>query len=227
MNERILIVEDDRSLLEIMTDYFRAARYDVTGAKNGTDAICAVESKDFDMILLDINLPDTNGFEVCRYIRSNTLCQAPILFITARVSETDKLNGYACGGDDYITKPFSLRVLDAKIKAILQRNRRRDPVLKTGLFEIDTDRHAVKFDGTTVQLARKEFELLVFLVENRGRLFTREALLVRLWGYDYEGSPRAVDDHIRKLRKNLGPYKACIQTIRGGGYRFEEPEAGS
>lgn len=220
MSERILIVEDDLSLSEIMTDFFIANDYEVRKVSSGSMAIGIIGEEKFDIILLDVNLPDMDGFEICRYIREYTTVNVPILFITARISEIDKLNGYACGGDDYITKPFSLLVLHAKIRAILNRIGSHESLIQEGSLTINKETHMISANGNCTQLAPKEYELLVFLTENKGRLFTREALLTRLWGYDYEGSERVVDDHIRKLRKRLGSCSSYIQTVRGGGYRF-------
>jgi len=224
MNERILIVEDDSSLLEIMTDFFIGNHYIVTAVSDGESGMRAADDHEFDIILLDVNLPDTDGFEVCRYIRQYTDSKAPVLFITARVSEMDKLSGYASGGDDYITKPFSLLVLQAKIKAILSRLGAKEEVVKYGDLVINRDSHVISDGKKSAQLAPKEYELLIFLAENKGRLYSRDALLTRIWSYDYEGSERAVDDHIRKLRKAMGKCSDYIQTIRGGGYRFIGPD---
>lgn len=220
MNERILIVEDDSALLEIMSDFFSGSQYHVTAVNTGLRAVEEVDHHVFDMILLDVNLPDMDGFEVCRYIRSSVKERTPVLFITARASEIDKLNGYASGGDDYITKPFSLLVMNAKIQAILNRTGKKENIFKAGALEINRENHILFNGHTSVQLAPKEYELLIFLAENEGRLYSRDALLTRLWGYDYEGSERVVDDHIRKLRKALGKHAGYIETVRKSGYRF-------
>ena len=219
MKQNILIVEDDSALLEIMTDFFSGNHYQVTSASAGFEAIEAAKMNRFDIILLDVNLPDLSGFEVCRRMKESADVSCPVLFITARASEADKLSGYASGGYDYITKPFSLPVLNAKIKAILNRSG-RETILKYGPITINQDSHCIYVNDCEIHIAPKEYELFCFLAENSGRLYSREALIIRIWGYEFEGSDRAVDDHIRKLRKALGKHADCIQTVRGSGYRF-------
>lgn len=216
----ILITEDDPALCEIMTDYFLSRGYRIEAVMNGTDTLVKLSESMPDLLLLDINLPDCSGFEICDKIRKLYGSALPVLFITARVSEADKLNGYALGADDYITKPFSLPVLYAKIEAILRRHAGTDPE-QYGSLTLDPNAHTVSCMGNRETLTAKEYELLHFLAENQGRLFTREQLLIRIWGYDYEGSDRTVDDHIRKLRQKLGPCRSYIRTIYGSGYRFD------
>ena len=225
MHERILIVEDDESLREIMSDYFSANQYEAVCASCGREALEKAVSSDFAVILLDINLPDIDGFHVCSAMRNDLCITAPVLFITARISEADKLNGYACGADDYITKPFSLPVLQAKITAMLKR-RGQNAVRQYGEILIDRNEHTVTVQGEKTDLALKEFELLSFLAGNEGRLFSRQQLLIRIWGYDFDGSDRVIDDHIRKLRKKLGKCRDYIRTVHGAGYCFRIPEGG-
>ena len=224
MDTRILIVEDDPSLTEIMTDFFRHNGFDTVPAHTGNEALSAVSKQTYDLILLDINLPDISGFEVCREIRRTVSEDVPILFITARASEADKLNGYALGGDDYITKPFSLPVLLAKIRNLLKRISPRETILYAGEIAVDRDSHEVRADGHTETLPQKDFELLVFLAENSGKLLTREQLLIRIWGYDFDGTDRVVDDHIRRLRATFPVLREYIRTVHGYGYRFTVPE---
>lgn len=222
MHARILIIEDDSSLREIMSDYFIANQYETVCASDGYEALRKASSAVFDVILLDINLPDIDGFHVCSALRSELCITAPVLFITARISEEDKLNGYACGADDYITKPFSLPVLQAKITAMLNR-RDQNAVKQYGGIIIDRNEHTVTIGQEKTDLAHKEFELLSFLAENEGRLFSRQQLLIRIWGYDFDGSDRVIDDHIRKLRKKLGQFRNYIHTVHGAGYCFRVP----
>lgn len=223
MRERILIIEDDDSLREIMADYFNANQYEAVCACDGYEALEKASSSVFDVILLDINLPDIDGFRVCSCMRNELCITAPVLFITARISEEDKLNGYACGADDYITKPFSLPVLQAKITAMLKR-RNQNAVKQYGEITIDRNEHTVTVSHEKTDLALKEFELFSFLAENEGRLFSRQQLLIRIWGYDFDGSDRVIDDHIRKLRKKLGKCRNYIRTVHGSGYCFRIPE---
>lgn len=218
MKQNLFIVEDDEALREIMYDYFSANGWTVIAAENGKTALEYMDNILPALILLDINLPDLSGFEVCRQLRQKF--SVPVLFITARTSEADKLNGYAMGGDDYITKPFSLPVLQAKMEAIQRRAGKMDEMIQYGPIQVDPSRHMLIIDGREAMLPYKEYELFVFLAENAGRLYTREQLLIRFWGYAYDGDERVVDDHIRKLRKILGSYRGCIQTVYKTGYRF-------
>ena len=218
MSYTLLITEDDDALREIMEDYFTARQYRVLSAPDGETAAAYAETENMDAILLDINLPDISGFEVCERIRK--LRDTPILFITARGSEADKLNGYSLGADDYITKPFRLTVLQAKLEAMLKRIGNHAGVRTLGRFKVYDGDHTIEIDGERISLPLKEYDLFVFLAENPGRLYTREQLLIRFWGYDYEGTDRVVDDHIRKLRKALGKYRDCIKTVHRAGYSF-------
>lgn len=218
MKQNLFIVEDDEALREIMYDYFSANGWTVIAAENGKTALEYMDNILPALILLDINLPDLSGFDVCQQLRQKF--SVPVLFITARTSEADKLNGYAMGGDDYITKPFSLPVLQAKMEAIQRRAGKMDEMIQYGPIQVDPSRHMLIIDGREAMLPYKEYELFVFLAENAGRLYTREQLLIRFWGYAYDGDERVVDDHIRKLRKILGSYRGCIQTVYKTGYRF-------
>ncbi len=218
MKQNLFIVEDDEALREIMYDYFSANGWTVIAAENGKTALEYMDNILPALILLDINLPDLSGFDVCQQLRQKF--SVPVLFITARTSEADKLNGYAMGGDDYITKPFSLPVLQAKMEAIQRRAGKMDEMIQYGPIQVDPSRHMLIIDGREAMLPYKEYELFVFLAENAGRLYTREQLLIRFWGYAYDGDERVVDDHIRKLRKILGRYRECIQTVYKTGYRF-------
>lgn len=218
MKQNLFIVEDDEALREIMYDYFSANGWTVIAAENGKTALEYMDNILPALILLDINLPDLSGFDVCQQLRQKF--SVPVLFITARTSEADKLNGYAMGGDDYITKPFSLPVLQAKMEAIQRRAGKMDEMIQYGPIQVDPSRHMLIIDGSEAMLPYKEYELFVFLAENAGRLYTREQLLIRFWGYAYDGDERVVDDHIRKLRKILGSYRGCIQTVYKTGYRF-------
>ena len=201
-----------------MYDYFSANGWTVIAAENGKTALEYMDNILPALILLDINLPDLSGFDVCQQLRQKF--SVPVLFITARTSEADKLNGYAMGGDDYITKPFSLPVLQAKMEAIQRRAGKMDEMIQYGPIQVDPSRHMLIIDGSEAMLPYKEYELFVFLAENAGRLYTREQLLIRFWGYAYDGDERVVDDHIRKLRKIVGSYRGCIQTVYKTGYRF-------
>ena len=214
MKLKILIVEDDLLLAEAVSDYFEGKGWETEQVHDGVTAVEKAEADNYQMILLDVMLPGMNGFEACRKIRQNS--DIPIFFITARVLEEDELAGYAAGADDYITKPFSLPVLYAKIMAIMARLRGERPMekLKKGGVEMDLRTGQVMICGQKCELPPKEYELLRFFLENPNRIFTRDQLLTRFWGYDFEGNERVVDNHIKKLRKFL-------QTARKTGYRME------
>ena len=221
MNLKILVVEDDVLLAEGISDYFTSKEWDVVVASDGETALEIVQEQSFQLILLDVMLPKQNGFTVCRKIRENS--DVPIFFITARVMEADELNGYALGADDYITKPFSLPVLYAKTVAIMNRVRGEDSLrkLNKGDIEIDIRNRSVFVKGKECQLAPLEYNILLFFLENPNRIFSREQLLIRFWGYDFEGNERVVDNHIKKLRQAIGESDCKIQTVRKTGYRME------
>ena len=221
MKLKILIVEDDLLLAEAVSDFFEGKGWEAEQVHDGMTAVEKTEAASYQMNLLDVMLPGMNGFEVCRKIRQNS--DIPIFFITARVLEEDELTGYAAGADDYITKPFSLPVLYAKIMAMMARLRGGRPMekLKKGEVEMDLRTGQVMISGQKCSLPPKEYELLRFFLENPDRIFTREQLLTRFWGYDFEGNERVVDNHIKKLRKFLQDSRCMIQTVRKTGYRLE------
>ena len=221
MKLKILIVEDDLLLAEAVSDFFEGKGWEAEQVHDGMTAVEKTEAGSYQMILLDVMLPEMNGFEVCRKIRQNS--DIPIFFITARVLEEDELAGYAAGADDYITKPFSLPALYAKIMAMMARLRGERPMekLKKGGVEMDLRTGQVMICGQKCELPPKEYELLRFFLENPNRIFTRDQLLTRFWGYDFEGNERVVDNHIKKLRKFLQDSRCMIQTVRKTGYRME------
>ena len=220
MNQKILLVEDDPLVQEAVMDYFISKGWRVQAADNGDDALELLALGSFHLILLDVMMPGMNGFTVCRKVRETS--DIPIIFITARVMEEDELNGYLLGADDYVTKPFSLPVLHAKAEALLRRAkssmRKR---LQAGSLEIDVNTHQVFNHGRPVSLPPKEYEMLLFFLENPGRIFSREQLLIRFWGYDFDGNERVADNHIRKLRKAMGVCGCTICTVRKFGFRME------
>lgn len=221
MEKKLLIVEDDHLMQESITDYFTSKNWYVLSADNGDDAIELLMQDSFHLIFLDVMIPGMNGFTVCRKIRENS--DVPIIFITARVMEEDKLNGYALGADDYVSKPFSLPVLLAKAEALLRRTRYGSVQkhLHAGTLEIDVYTHEVWNQGKPIALPPKEYAMLIFFLENPGRIFSREQLLIRFWGYEFDGSERVVDNHIKKLRKAIGICGCTIQTVRKFGYLME------
>ncbi len=226
MAERILIVEDEINIATPVKTYLEKAGFDVDHALTGTDALRLMEATPPNLIVLDLNLPDIDGLEVCRRIRATS--QVPIIMVTARDDDIDKIVGLEVGADDYLTKPFNVRELVARVKAIL----RRAPttaqpisgVLSHGGVSIDRGRHEVLLNGEVVQLAPKEFDLLWTLLEERGHVLTRDQLLERVWGYTFAGDTRTVDVHVRQLRRKLGD-DCPVVTVWGVGYKVGDDVA--
>lgn len=225
MAYQILLVEDDSQIREVIYDYFTDQsqnEFCLSCARDGEKALEMVYETEFDLVLLDIMLPKVDGFEICRQIRKNSI--VPIIFITARVGEEDLLYGYGLGADDYITKPFALSALYAKSMALLKRSKGliTSSVLCCGGICLDPARFQVTANGEALHLSPKEFLLLKYLMENKGLVVERELLLMRIWGYDYEGNDRVVDNHIKKLRKALGVCGEQIKTIVTKGYKLTD-----
>ena len=230
---KVLIAEDDKNLLDILTYNMEKEGYRVNTAQDGIDAVEKVRNEKPDLIILDIMLPEMDGFEVCRIVRREMTM--PILMLTARADEVDKIAGLELGADDYMTKPFSIRELLARSKAMLRRvdmvkqsfvtpTTERASTLKFGDLELDTARHVVSRNHMPVDLGPKEFDLLAFLMINRGQVFSRDKLLDRVWGYEFAGDTRTVDVHVRWLRQKIEPNPekpVYLQTVRGVGYKFE------
>lgn len=222
MNDRILIVEDEPHLREVLCDYFRSKGDLPAEAENGVRALELIAETDFDAILLDIMMPELDGFAVCRAVRREK--DTPIIFLTALSDEEDKLYGYELGADDYVTKPYSLSVLYAKTAALIRRSRgalRTEGRLESGGVMLDLQSQRVWAGGAELTLTPKEYALLRCLMLHRGLVLSREQLLVKCWGYDYEGESRAVDTHIRRLRDKLGDHATLIRTVIKAGYRWE------
>lgn len=224
MAMHVLIVEDDPALRETISDYFGSKGWQITEAANGEDALEKVNETSFQLILLDVMLPKLNGFAVCRRIREDS--DVPVIFITARVMEEDELNGYSLGADDYVAKPFSLPVLYAKAMSLMSRVRGEAPFrsLRRGDLEADFRKRQILVQDVPLPLAPREYEMLLFFMENPGRVFSREQLLIRFWGYDFEGNERVVDNHIKMLRKAMECSKCSIRTFRKSGYCLEVTE---
>ena len=220
---RLLIVEDDCLLAEGAADYFTAKGWEAKTAALGEQALELLEQKSFHLILLDVMMPGMNGFTLCRKIRETS--DVPIIFITARVLEEDKLNGYSLGADDYVTKPFSLPVLYAKAMALMGRIRGHEQSLKAGSLTIDLKSRGVRKGEEALKLPPKEYDMLLFFLENPGRIYSRDQLLIRFWGYDFDGNERVVDNHIKKLRKVIGDCGCTIRIVRKLGYWMEVEKA--
>ncbi|MBQ7794215.1 MAG: response regulator transcription factor [Clostridia bacterium] len=224
MRQRVLIVEDEALMREVIRDYFEKDGYDCDEAETGVEALEQLDAREYDLVLLDIMLPELDGFSVCSQIRKKS--SVPVIMITARSDEYDKLAGFESGADDYITKPFSPKVLLAKANALIRRASGRvcgnaDEVSAAGIV-INTGSHSVFCDGAEVELTPKEYDLLLYLMTNKGRVLTRDTLLSRVWGYDYFGDDRTVDTHIKKLRAKLGDKAVHIKTLIKAGYKFDE-----
>jgi len=221
----MLCVEDDSQIREIIEDYFTAKKeneFDITLAKDGLEAKDLLEENEFDIVLLDVMLPHLDGFSICRLIRKKS--DVPVIFLTARAMEEDVLLGFETGCDDYVTKPFSLATLYAKCIALL--NRAKGTVLNEtstiGKISINYNSMVVTSDGSIIELPPKEYELLAYLFKHKDWVISRETLLNAVWGYDFEGGERVVDNHIKKLRKNLGSAGEQIKTVISKGYKITE-----
>ncbi|MFH0872499.1 MAG: response regulator transcription factor [bacterium] len=224
--EKILAVDDDPDILKLLQYNLEKEGFSVITAANGQEALRLVRSQPPQAIILDLMLPEVDGLEVCRQIkRDESLSQVPILMLTAKGEEVDRVVGFELGADDYITKPFSPRELVLRVKAILKRSSpREEPAKRISLGDllIDLDRHQVWIGGQEVQLTFIEFGLLSALVGRRGRVQTRDRLLADVWNYEPDIDSRTVDTHIRRLRSKLGKWGEAIETVRGLGYRFRE-----
>lgn len=222
---RIALVEDDEDLaFSIAYNLKKAGKYEVQRFAGGLPALEELPLRPPDLLILDLNLPDIDGLSICRELRRNeSTKRTPIILLTARAEERDKLLGFELGSDDYVTKPFSMKELLARVNALIRRVSASDPaaeVFDNGRLRIDRSRHLVERSGQTIQLTKKEFDLLWFLVKSRGRVVTRDRILSSLWDYASEVETRTVDVHIRSLRKKIGD--DVIETVIGVGYRFPE-----
>ena len=226
----ILIVEDEKNMQEIIAEYMRRSGHVCYTADDGVDALMVLKNHPMDLMILDIMMPLLDGFSVCKMARE--MSNLPIIILTAKGGEDDKLKGYDLGADDYMTKPFSPKVLLAKANALLRRTSAAPTdtinVVSTvnkvdgGKISIIPASHKVFLDGQEITLTHKEYELLYFLMSNPGQIFTREQLLNRIWGYDFEGTTRTVDTHIKTIRQKLGDEGKHIVTLIRSGYKFEE-----
>lgn len=230
MNEKILVIEDDEDILNLVSFHLESHQFVVRKAQRGKDGLELAWEERPDLIILDIMLPDMDGFEVCKRLRKhNDTAHIPVVMLTARGEEIDRVLGFELGADDYVVKPFSPRELVLRVRAILKRKRSLPEDLKIWQREglvFNIEAHSLLVDGISTPLTATEFNLLLTFIRNEGRVLTREILLDRVWGYSFEGYARTVDTHIRRLRKKLGSYGNWIQTVRGFGYKFD-PTSGS
>lgn len=220
---KILVVDDESRLRKLVRDFLTRAGFYVLEAENGEQAVdlfCA--NKDIALILLDVMMPQMDGWAVCKEIRG--FSDVPIIMLTAKSDETDELQGFQLGVDEYVTKPFSPKILVARVEAVLRRTNAAsvgDGILECGGIRIDKAAHTVSIDEKTVDLSYKEFELLTYFIENKGIALSREVILNNVWNYDYFGDARTIDTHVKKLRSKMGEKGDCIKTIWGMGYKFE------
>jgi two-component system OmpR family response regulator len=233
VGSRVLVVEDDQTLLGVLQYNLRKEGYDVLMAADGAKGLETARSYKPDLVILDVMLPKLDGYEVCRILRKETT--VPILMLTARIEETDRVVGLEVGADDYVTKPFSMRELMARVRAMLRRAEmaKRETVqagetarspFRVGDIEIDVARHKISCGNVSIELSRMEFALLDFLARNKGQVFTRDNLLEKVWGYDFSGDTRTVDVHVSWLRRKIEADPAHprhLVTVRGIGYKFE------
>ena len=222
----VLIVDDEKDILDLVEYHLRQAGFPVISALDGSSGLEQARKRNPVLVILDLMLPGMDGKDVCRSLKSNPLTRLiPVLMLTARAEEVDRIIGFELGADDYVTKPFSPRELVLRVRAILRRkemDREAEKFIQIGDLKIDVEGHHVSVNEMPIQLTSTEFKLLVELASKRGRVQTRTSLLDRVWGYTYEGYDRTVDTHIRHLREKLGDLGEYIETLRGVGYRFQE-----
>ncbi|MFA5881809.1 MAG: response regulator transcription factor [Eubacteriales bacterium] len=219
-NTKILIADDEARMRKLVGDFLKKEGYSVIEAADGQEALDLFHRNDnLDLIILDVMMPEYDGWAVCREIRKSS--QVPIIMLTARGEESDELFGFDLGADEYIAKPFSLRILTARVQALLKRSGNSKDVKHFNGLKIDDRGRYVYVDGVSIDMSPKEYELLLYLISNPGRALSREQILNAVWDYDYFGDVRTVDTHIKKLRLKLGGKGEFIQTVRGLGYRFE------
>ena len=221
-NIKVLMVDDESRMRKLVSDFLTRKGYIVIEAGDGEEALDRFYAdKDISLVILDVMMPKMNGWDVCREIRKNS--KVPIIMLTAKSDESSELNGFECGADEYIAKPFSPKILTARVDALIRRSYSIDSseVTDVGGIIIDKAAHIVKIDGHEIDLSFKEFELLTYFVDNKGLALSREKILNNVWNYDYFGDARTIDTHVKKLRKKLGDKGDYIKTIWGMGYKFE------
>ena len=226
---RVLIAEDDRDIAELIAHYVQKAGWEPQLVSSGNDALAAARRETPDVAILDVMLPGLSGLEICRALRSDrATALLPIIMVTARAEETDRIMGLEIGADDYVAKPFSPNELVARIRALIRRSRRggdADETLRFGGLVMDLTRHTVEYDGQDVKLTAKEFMLLQYLLQHRGRVLSRDLLLGDVWGYRYTGGTRTVDVHVRRLREKLPFLVDALVTVKQFGYKLVEESA--
>lgn len=221
----ILIVDDEAKIRELIKKYAVFEGHKVTEAANGMEAVEICRKQDFDIVIMDVMMPELDGFSACREIKK--IKNIPMLMLSARGEEYDKIHGFEIGIDDYVVKPFSPKELMLRIEAIIRRSGKltsENDVVEVDGLKINFTARIVSVDEQKIDMSPKEYDLLFYLVKNRGKALTREQILTEVWGYDYYGDDRTLDTHIKLIRKQLGDYAKCIVTLRGVGYRFDAEE---
>jgi two-component system, OmpR family, alkaline phosphatase synthesis response regulator PhoP len=222
----ILVVEDDRDIADLVAHYLQKSGWEAAIASAGDEALAIARSRPIDLVILDVMLPGLSGFEVCRALRSDAATAAvPIIMLTARAEEADRVIGLELGADDYVSKPFSPNELVARVRALMRRSRRQEPAeptLRFGPIVMDLSRHTVSSEGREVKLTAKEFLLLQYLLEHRGRVLSRDLLLGDVWGYRYTGGTRTVDVHVRRLREKIPVLVEGLVTVKQFGYKLAD-----
>lgn len=220
---KILVVDDESRMRKLVRDFLVKSHYEVAEAADGEEALALFfEQNDFDLVILDVMMPKLDGWQVCREIRAYS--KVPIIMLTAKSDERDEFLGFELGVDEYISKPFSPKILVARVEAILRRTGQAasEMIVEAGGIRLDKQAHSVTVEGKDIDLSYKEFELLAYFMENRGIALSREKILNSVWNYDYSGDARTIDTHVKKLRSKMGAKGELIKTIWGMGYKFEE-----
>ena len=220
--KKILIVDDEARMRKLVRDFLERAGYDVSEAADGLEALSVFQGDTFSLVILDVMMPGMDGYSVCQEIRK--LSQVPVMMLTAKGEEENELEGFTCGADEYIAKPFSPKILVARVNAILRRTEtggEESTVLSYGGIVLDQSAHTVSVDGSEIVLSYKEFELLEYFMKNKGIALSREKILNNVWNYDSFGDARTIDTHVKKLRSKLGEKGDLIRTIWGMGYKFD------
>lgn len=222
---KLLVVDDEKMIRELIKKYATFEGHEVVEAADGMEAIAKCKEETFDLIIMDVMMPELDGFSACREIKKFT--ETPILMLSARGEEYDRIHGFEIGVDDYVVKPFSPKELMMRVNAIIKRGKVKEELVSKDIvcfegLKIDFDARLVSIDGKNIEMTPKEYELFFYMVRNRGIALSRENLISNVWGYDYYGDDRTLDTHIKLLRKSLGDYARLIVTLRGVGYRFEE-----
>lgn len=221
---KVLVVDDEERMRKLISDFLKIKGYETVEAGDGEEAIDVFfADKEIALIILDVMMPKMDGWDVLKTVREHS--KVPVIMLTARTEETDELKGFEYGADEYISKPFSPKILVARVEAILRRSGvNQDEVVRIGGIEVDKSAHSVKIDGKEIELSFKEYELLLYFIENKGIALSREKILNNVWNYDYFGDARTIDTHVKKLRAKMGAKGDYIKTVWGMGYKFEVEE---